>query len=80
MKLSLKIDASLEDERQAEVAKKALEAETEFQKRANTTLECSGEKLVFEAQSQDVASLRASANTFLRLLSVALQADNSTKR
>ncbi len=56
--------------KQAVDAKTALAQETEFKKRANSQVSCKGNVLDVSISADDPVALRATANSYLRLLSV----------
>ena len=68
MKASLEID--LKSKKHAEDAFRALEQETEFKKRSSAQLVAKGEKLFIDIEADDIVALRATVNSYLRLLQI----------
>ncbi|MBM3229797.1 hypothetical protein FJZ26_05170 [Candidatus Parvarchaeota archaeon] len=64
----------------AKDACRALAQETEFKKRSLSSISPKGSKLVIRIKADDVVALRATINSYLRLLSVieSIEAENSS--
>ncbi len=73
-KKSIKSECTLkfhfQSQKQAADARAALLQETEYKKRGGSSIACRGRALVVSISADDPVALRATANSYLRLLSV----------
>ena len=68
MKASLEIEFG--SPKQAQHAVKALEQETEFKKRGGSKIAAKGSELHVAIETEDIVALRATLNSYLRLLQI----------
>ena len=61
---------SFPSQKAANDAKGALLQETEYKKRSASTIKCTGSTLTVAIEADDIVSLRATINSYLRLLSI----------
>ena len=79
-KFSCIINASFERENEAENARRSLAQEAKFKKRSEAGIAREGSILEITIHANDVAALRATANSYLRLLKVLLSVIRVSKR
>lgn len=70
MKCSAELRVEFESEAALKNAFESLVQETEFKKKSEAELEKRGRELVVKINAEDLATLRASLNSYLRLLNV----------
>ncbi len=78
-KFSCVIMANFDSEKEAENARRSLAQEAKFKKRSVASMARDGSALAITIHADDVSALRATANSYLRLLKVLLSVINVSK-
>ncbi|MEW6328979.1 MAG: KEOPS complex subunit Pcc1, partial [Candidatus Micrarchaeota archaeon] len=79
-KFSCVIRVHFDTEKEAENARRSLATEAKFKKRSEAGIARDGSALIITIHAGDVSALRATANSYLRLLKVLLSVINVSKK